>query len=166
MSAIARLAGSLVLLLLAAASAANGQNKVPAARPLEALVKSSLLTFNDANVTGNYTVLHARISKPFAQKFPPDKLKEAFKDFNEKSIDIDVVSAMTPVYEEPPMPNPPGIDTPTTGGGYLVTEERIGTTKVIATLGFFDRKEDALVRARRRIEELKAQLYRPVPAAA
>jgi len=70
------------------------------------------------------------------------------------------------VYEEPPMPNPPGIDTPTTRGGYLVTEERIGTTKVIATLGFFDRKEDALVRARRRIEELKAQLYRPVPAAA
>ena len=26
------------------------------------------------------------------------------------------------VYEEPPMPNPPGIDTPTTGGGYLVVE--------------------------------------------
>jgi hypothetical protein len=109
MSAIARLAGSLMLLLLlAAASAANGQNKVPAARPLEALVKSSLLTFNDANVTGNYTVLHARISKPFAQKFPPDKLKEAFKDFNEKSIDIDVVSAMTPVYDEPPLVDPDG----------------------------------------------------------
>jgi hypothetical protein len=69
------------------------------------------------------------------------------------------------VYEQPPSPNPPGIDLPTTGG-YLVTEERIGTTRVIATLGFFDRKEDALVRARKRIEELKAQLYRPVPAAA
>jgi hypothetical protein len=70
------------------------------------------------------------------------------------------------VYEQPPTPNAPGIDTPTTGGGYLVTEERIGTTKVIATLGFFDRKDDALARARRRADELKAQLYRPVPAAA
>lgn len=100
MSVIVRLVGSLVLLL--AASAANGQNKVPAARPLEALVKSSLMTFNDANVTGNYTVLHAKISKPFAQKFPPEKLKEAFKEFHEKNIDIDVVSAMTPVYDEPP----------------------------------------------------------------
>jgi len=70
------------------------------------------------------------------------------------------------VYEEPPMPNPPGIDTPTTGGGYLVTEERLGTTKVVATLGFFDRREDALAQARRRAEELKAQLYRPVSAAA
>jgi hypothetical protein len=70
------------------------------------------------------------------------------------------------VYEEPPTPNPPGIDTPTTGGGYLVTEERIGTTKVIATLGFFDRKEDALARARQRADELKAQRYQPVSAAA
>jgi hypothetical protein len=70
------------------------------------------------------------------------------------------------VYEEPPMPNPPGIDLPMTLGGYLVTEERSGTTKVIATLGFFDGKEEALTRARRRVEELKAQLYRPVSAAA
>jgi hypothetical protein len=70
------------------------------------------------------------------------------------------------VYEEPPTPNPPGIDLPTTGGGYLVTEDRIGTTKVVATLGFFNGKEDALARARRRIEDLQAQLYRPVSAAA
>jgi hypothetical protein len=69
------------------------------------------------------------------------------------------------VYEQPPSPNAPGIDLPTTGG-YLVTEERIGTTKVIATLGFFDRKEDALARARRRAEELKAQRYQPLSAAA
>jgi len=70
------------------------------------------------------------------------------------------------VYEEPPMPNPPGIDTPTTGGGFLVTEDRIGTTTVIATLGFFDRKEDAMARARRRPAELKAQRYQPASAAA
>jgi hypothetical protein len=100
MSTIGRLVVGLVLFLTA--SAANGQNKVPAARPLEALVKSSLMTFNDANVTGNYTVLHAKISKPFALKFPPDKLKETFKDFHDKSIDFDVVSAMAPVYDEPP----------------------------------------------------------------
>ena len=70
------------------------------------------------------------------------------------------------VYEQPPMANPPGIDLPTTAGGYLVTEDRIGTTTVVATLGFFDRKEDALARARRRADELTAQRYRPVPAAA
>jgi hypothetical protein len=100
MLAVARFAALFVALLISTAAVA--QNKVPAARPLEALVKSSLMTFNDANVTGNYTVLHAKLSKPFAQKFPPDKLKEAFKEFNEKNIDIDVVSAMAPVYDEPP----------------------------------------------------------------
>jgi len=70
------------------------------------------------------------------------------------------------VYQEAPMPNPPGIDTPTTGGGYLVTEERIGTAKVVSTLGFFDGKDDALARARQRTEQLEAQSYRPVSAAA
>ena len=96
MAAIARLAGMLVLLLAAVAAAA--QTKVPSERPLEALVKSALLSFNDANLTGNYTVFHAKLSKPFRQQFTIEKLKETFKEFNEKSIDIDIVSAMKPTY--------------------------------------------------------------------
>ena len=85
MSAIARLAGMLVLLLAAVAAAA--QTKVPSERPLEALVKSALLSFNDANLTGNYTVFHAKLSKPFRQQFTVEKLKDTFREFNEKSID-------------------------------------------------------------------------------
>ena len=69
------------------------------------------------------------------------------------------------VYEQPAQPNAPGIDLPT-AAGYLVTEDRIGTATVVATLGFYEGREDALARARRRAEELKAQRYRPVPAAA
>jgi len=91
-----------VLALLLAAEAAQAQNKVPSDRVLEALVKASLLTFNDANVTGNYEVLHAKLSKPFRQQFPPERLKEVFKDFNEKSIDFDIIAAMTPTYEPRP----------------------------------------------------------------
>ena len=66
MSMIARLVAMLVLLL--AMGAAQAQNKVPSERALEALVKTSLLSFNDANVTGNYTVLHAKLSKPFREQ--------------------------------------------------------------------------------------------------
>ena len=44
---------------LAGATVASAQNKVPGERALEALVKATLLTFNDANVTGNYDVFHA-----------------------------------------------------------------------------------------------------------
>ncbi|MBX9943435.1 MAG: hypothetical protein K2Y40_05085 [Reyranella sp.] len=100
MSMIARLVGALVV--LAAASTAMAQAKVPAESPLEALVKSALLSFNDANLTGNYAVFHAKLSKPFRQQFSVEKLKEAFKEFNEKSIDIDIVAAMKPTYVPAP----------------------------------------------------------------
>ena len=70
------------------------------------------------------------------------------------------------LYEQPPAPNPPGIDTPSENGGYLVTEERIGATRVINSLGLFDAREAAQERFRRRIEELKLQRYRDAASAA
>src|SRR5947208_10714264 len=88
MSVIARLVGMLFLLL--AVAAARAQNKVPSERPLETLFKTSLLSFNDANMTGTYTVFHAKLSKPFREQFPPERLKETFKEFSDKRIDIDV----------------------------------------------------------------------------
>jgi hypothetical protein len=88
--------------LLVVVSTAQAQNKVPSDRSLEALVKASLLTFNDANVTGNYEVLHAKLSKPFRQQFPPEKLKEVFREFSEKSIDFDIIAAMKPTYDPKP----------------------------------------------------------------
>jgi len=91
-----------LILLPLAVPAALAQNKVPSERALEALVKSSLLTFNDANVTGNYTVLHAKLSKPFRDQFPPAKLKETFKSFAEKGGDIDIIAAIKPTYDPAP----------------------------------------------------------------
>jgi hypothetical protein len=100
MSVIARLVGMLFLLL--AVAAAQAQNKVPSERALETLVKTSLLSFNDANMTGTYTVFHAKLSKPFREQFPPERLKETFKEFSDKRIDIDVVAAYGPSYAAPP----------------------------------------------------------------
>ena len=91
-----------LLVMLVAASSAMAQNKVPGERALEALVKATLLTWNDANVTGNYTVFHAKLSKPFRDQFPPDRLKQIFRKFADKDIDIDVVAALKPVYEPAP----------------------------------------------------------------
>ncbi|MEK7688304.1 MAG: hypothetical protein AAB398_07810 [Pseudomonadota bacterium] len=101
MQVIARLVAMVVLLL--AAPVVQAQNKLPTERGLEALVKSSLLSFNDANVTGNYTVFHAKLSKPFRQQFSPERLKETFKEFAEKDIDIDIIAAMKPTYDPAPM---------------------------------------------------------------
>ena len=105
MQVIARLvamAAAAMVVLSLAVPAAQAQNKLPTERGLEVLVKTSLLSFNDANVTGNYTVFHAKLSKPFRQQFSPEKLKETFREFAEKDIDIDIIAAMKPTYDPAP----------------------------------------------------------------
>ena len=89
----ALMAGSLFLPLTAQA-----ENKVPGPVEREMLVKAALMTLNDANITGNYVVLHAKLSKQFRDQFSPDRLKEAFKGFVEQKADWTVVAAK-PVIE-------------------------------------------------------------------
>ncbi len=52
------------------------------------------------------------------------------------------------------------------GEGFLVTEERGGTTTVVKTLGLFEHREPALQRVRAREAELQAQRYSKVASAA
>jgi hypothetical protein len=99
--AASRIAFAVALFLVAGLSAALAQ-KVPGAELQEILIKASLLTFNDANVTGNYAVLYAKLSKPFRDQFPPDKLATVFKEFRDKHIDFDLVAAKKPVAAEEP----------------------------------------------------------------
>lgn len=94
-----RLCGAALLGILLLAAPALAQNRVPGERALEALVKATLLTFNDANVTGNFTVFHAKLAKPFRQQYTPERLKETFKTFAEQHIDFDVIAAYKPVYD-------------------------------------------------------------------
>jgi hypothetical protein len=71
--------------------------KAPEPEMQEILIKTTLLTFNDANVTQNYNVLHAKLSKQFRDQFPPERLKEVFKPFAEQKIDIDLIAAKAPI---------------------------------------------------------------------
>jgi hypothetical protein len=82
------------LLLLTPALA---QDKIPGAPQQETLIKTALLTLNDANVTGNYTVLHAKLAKKFRDQITPHKLKLAFKSFADQKIDWDLIAARVPV---------------------------------------------------------------------
>ncbi len=66
------------------------------------LVKAALLSFNDANVTGNYAVFHAKLSKPFRDQFPPEKLAATFKEFRDKRIDFDIIAAKRPISTDEP----------------------------------------------------------------
>jgi hypothetical protein len=53
----------------------------------EVMVKTSLLTLNDANLTGNYDVLHAKMARAFRDKFGAEVLKQGFKSFAGHHID-------------------------------------------------------------------------------
>ena len=100
MTIIVRMLAVMALVLLV--SLAQAQNRVPSERGLEALVKATLLTFNDANVTGNYEVFHAKLSKPFREQFPVERLARRFQEFNKKHIDFDIVAALKPAYDPAP----------------------------------------------------------------
>ncbi len=75
----------------------------------EALIKATLLTFNDANITGNYDVLYAKLSKPFRDKFPPERLKEVFKVFADKHVDFKIIAAKAPIAKQEPSVNDKGV---------------------------------------------------------
>jgi hypothetical protein len=66
----------------------------------EILVKSILVTLNDAVAADNFAVFHAKISKPFRDQFPPDKLRAIFKDLIEKHAVFDAVVASPVVSDE------------------------------------------------------------------
>jgi hypothetical protein len=85
------------LAMLFIAGAPAFAQKVPNAFTQEVVIKATLLSFNDANVTGNYTVFHAKVAKAFRDQHGPDKFATAFKVFHEKRIDFDIIAAKTPV---------------------------------------------------------------------
>lgn len=66
----------------------------------EVMVKTTLLTLNDANLTGNYDVLFAKMAKPFSDRFTADTLKQAFKSF--AGHHIDAIAAMPIVVSSKP----------------------------------------------------------------
>ncbi len=70
--------------------------ELPTAKVEEVMVKTSLLTLNDANLTGNYDVLHARMAKAFRERFSADTLKQAFKSFAGHHIDAIAGMAIVP----------------------------------------------------------------------
>jgi hypothetical protein len=90
------LVGAIIAALLLVVPA-HAEDKVPSTPLQEILIKTSLLTLNDANVTGNYTVLHAKLAKPFRDQFNPDRLKKVFKPFADQNLDFGLIAAKTPI---------------------------------------------------------------------
>jgi hypothetical protein len=58
----------------------------------DVLIRTTLLTFNDANMTNNYAVMLARSSKQFQSQFTPDKMATAFELFRTKKLFFEEVA--------------------------------------------------------------------------
>jgi len=85
--------GAKALSVLAAVLAMSSFNPaysapVPTDDEQEVLIKTTLMTFNDANLTGNYSILFDKASKPFRTQLSVEKLAESFKASRTNKIDL------------------------------------------------------------------------------
>ena len=92
--------GLAVAALMATCSIEAFALDMPGPAAQEVLVKSILVTLNDAVAADNFIILHAKISKPFREQFPPEKLRAVFKDLVEKHAVFDAVVAQKMIFDE------------------------------------------------------------------
>ena len=74
----------LVLMIVSLAPAYAAE--IPSDDEQDVLIRTTLMTFNDANMTGNYAVLAAKASKQFQSQFSADQLSTAFESFRKNEL--------------------------------------------------------------------------------
>jgi hypothetical protein len=79
---------------------------IPADDDQDVLIRTTLMTFNDANMTNNYSVFVAKASKEFQSQFTADKMASAFEAFRKNELYFeDVVTADYDSYEKAKIDN-------------------------------------------------------------
>jgi hypothetical protein len=69
---------------------------------IEAMLKNALMTFNDANISGSYDVLHARLHSQFRGQRSAADLANIFVGFRTSRIDLAPLLVHRPIYFDPP----------------------------------------------------------------
>ena len=75
---------------------------MPDAEKIVLLLRTTLITLNDALQTGNFTVLRDMGAPGFRDANPPARLSQAFTDLASKGVDLSAVSVIAPQLTEPP----------------------------------------------------------------
>jgi len=60
--------------------------EIPSDDEQDVLVRTTLMTFNDANMTGNYAVLMAKASSQFQSQITAEKLASSFEGFRTNKL--------------------------------------------------------------------------------
>lgn len=84
-----------------AAATAPAKPPVPGDMQLAILIQTAVVAASQANLTGNYTVLHALASPGFQQANPPEKLAQIFSQWREKRIDLTPIIIFSPILSGP-----------------------------------------------------------------
>lgn len=75
---------------------------MPDVEKIVLLLRTTLITLNDAIQTGNYTVLRDRGAPGFRDANSAARLSQSFSDLASKGIDLSVVTVAAPQLTEPP----------------------------------------------------------------
>jgi len=73
------------IMMIAVFAPANAAS-LPSDDEQEVLIRTTLMTFNDANMTANYSVLHAKASKEVQAQLSIEKLFDTFKPFRTNQL--------------------------------------------------------------------------------
>jgi hypothetical protein len=86
----------------AAAQAAPAQVVAPDAEKIVLLLRTTLVTLNDAIQTGNFTVLRDVGAPGFRDGNSAARLSQSFSDLASKGVDLSAVTLIAPQLTEPP----------------------------------------------------------------
>lgn len=82
---------------------------VPGTTQLTLLIQFAMAAVAQANMTGNYTVLHALAAPSFQQSNSPEKLSQTFESVRRAGIDIAPVLLYQPILTAQPAVAGPGL---------------------------------------------------------
>jgi hypothetical protein len=97
---------ALFALAFACLAPAWAAGEIPDDDDQDVLIRTTLMTFNDANMTNNYSVFFAKASKEFQSQITIEKMQTAFEPFRKNELYFeDVVTADYDSYEKAKLDN-------------------------------------------------------------
>jgi len=92
---------SLLAVVIMSISPAFAAVEIPSDDDQDVMIRSTLMTFNDANMTNNYAVLFGKASKQFQSQITQEKMQTAFEAFRKNELFFeDVVTADYESYDK------------------------------------------------------------------
>jgi hypothetical protein len=82
---------------------------IPDKTKLNLLIQSYMVALSQANLTGNYSVLHAFGAPSFQENNPPDKLFQTFAEMRSRGVDLTPVIVYTPILLREPVYDEQGL---------------------------------------------------------